>query len=148
MYTFGYYHLFYIMMSLSDNLRAQKLKDKSLNLDMIDDALQQTGQDFVDLGLNELKKFTPASRITKADKENNTKSTHRKLDQLLVLLLNEKLGLYSFHLVVIDQKLYRVLEKKEPLAISRAGVLNLWYLCIPTVACTVLGRMQLNSYSS
>lgn len=63
---------------------------------MIDDALQQTGQDFVDQGLNELKKFSPASRITKADKENDNKSTQRKLDRHLVLLLNETLGLYFF----------------------------------------------------
>lgn len=77
---------------IADELRAQKLLEKTLNVDMIDDALQQTGQDFVDVGLNELKKFTPASRITKADKENNTKSTQRKLDRHLVFLLNIKLG--------------------------------------------------------
>lgn len=77
---------------IADNLRAQKMKEKSLNIDMIDDALQQTGQDFVDQGLNELKKFSPASRITKADKENDNKSTQRKLDRHLVLLLNETLG--------------------------------------------------------
>uniref|UniRef100_A0A8D8Y964 Large ribosomal subunit protein mL46 n=1 Tax=Cacopsylla melanoneura TaxID=428564 RepID=A0A8D8Y964_9HEMI len=77
---------------IADTIRAQKLKNNTLNVDMIDDALQQTGQDFLDMGLNELKKFTPANRITKADKENDNKSTHRKLDKHLVLLLNEKLG--------------------------------------------------------
>ncbi|KAI5712453.1 hypothetical protein M8J75_008433 [Diaphorina citri] len=76
---------------IADQIRAEKMKDKSLNVDMIDDALQQTGQDFVDMGLNELKKFTPASRITKADKENNVKSMQRKLDKHLVLLIKEKL---------------------------------------------------------
>lgn len=91
-------HLFYTYYNhfpfVSDQIRAEKMKDKSLNVDMIDDALQQTGQDFVDMGLNELKKFTPASRITKADKENNVKSMQRKLDKHLVLLIKEKLGRY------------------------------------------------------
>ncbi|KAL1464799.1 hypothetical protein WDU94_004414 [Cyamophila willieti] len=77
---------------IADEIRTQKLKNNTLNVDMIDDALQQTGQDYADMGLNELKNFTPASRITNADKDNNIKSTQRKLDKHLVLLLNEKLG--------------------------------------------------------
>ncbi|XP_011428481.3 large ribosomal subunit protein mL46 [Magallana gigas] len=49
----------------------------------------QTMQDKEELWSKELAQFTPADRETEADKSNDMRSTDRKLDQSLVLLLKQ-----------------------------------------------------------
>lgn len=62
------------------------------NLDDVDTALQQTAQDLKDAWRDELHKFQLSSRITEADRKNDIKSTNRKLEETLILLVQQKLG--------------------------------------------------------
>lgn len=62
------------------------------NIDDIDNALQQTAQDLKDAWRDEFHKFQLNSRTTEADSKNDIKSTDRKLDETLVLLVEQKLG--------------------------------------------------------
>jgi len=52
----------------------------------------QTAVEAEDEWENELAQFTPASRTTDADHNNDLKSSHRKLDSKLLLLVKQKLG--------------------------------------------------------
>lgn len=62
------------------------------NLDDVDTALQQTAQDLKDAWRDELHKFQLNSRVTEADRKNDIKSTNRKLEETLILLVEQKLG--------------------------------------------------------
>lgn len=62
------------------------------NLDDVETALQQTAQDLKDAWRDELQKFQLASRITEADRKNDVTSTNRKLEETLILLVEQKLG--------------------------------------------------------
>lgn len=73
-----------------DKLIAQ-LTQKS-NFDDVDTALQQTAQDLKDAWRDELQKFQLSPRTTEADRKNNLKSTNRKLEETLILLVQQKLG--------------------------------------------------------
>lgn len=70
---------------------AQLLKEGKLKIDL-DVATQQSAVDLKDLWKTELSKFQPASRITEADKSNDIKSTERKLDDSLTLIMEQTIG--------------------------------------------------------
>lgn len=74
-----------------DMLMVEKLKKGDMELDL-EETVKQTAQDLEDAYGEELKKFQVAPRITEADKKNDKKSTKRKLDQGLVLLLEQQIG--------------------------------------------------------
>lgn len=62
------------------------------NIDDVDKALQQTAQDLKDAWRDELQKIQLNSRTTEADRLNDVKSTNRKLEETLILLMEHKLG--------------------------------------------------------
>lgn len=62
------------------------------NIDDVETALQQTAQDLKDAWRDELQKFQLNSRLTEADRQNDVKSTSRKLEETLVLLVEQTLG--------------------------------------------------------
>lgn len=62
------------------------------NLDDVESALQQTAQDLKDAWRDEFQKFQLNSRVTEADRKNDVKSTNRKLEETLILLVEQKLG--------------------------------------------------------
>lgn len=74
-----------------DLLMAEKLKKGDVELDL-DESVKQTAQDMKDAYTEELKKFEFASRITDADRKGDTKSLDRKLDQALILLVEQQIG--------------------------------------------------------
>lgn len=74
------------------------LKEGKLKIDL-DAVAQQTALDLKDLWKTERSRFQPAPRITEADEKNDTKSTNRKLDQPLTLILEQKLGNEKLHLL-------------------------------------------------
>lgn len=49
-------------------------------------------QDYIDKNTKELENFKPGSRVTEADKKNDTKSIDRQLDSFLLLVIKKKLG--------------------------------------------------------
>ncbi|XP_055950196.1 39S ribosomal protein L46, mitochondrial-like [Argiope bruennichi] len=75
---------------LEDLRIAEKLKKGEVE-DM-DTVSKQTAQDFEDACIEEFNKYKPNPRITEADKTNDRKSLHRKLDSSLVLVVKQKLG--------------------------------------------------------
>ncbi|XP_025195087.1 39S ribosomal protein L46, mitochondrial [Melanaphis sacchari] len=76
-----------------DVKRMEKLKNgKVIDFDDVDQASSQSAQDYVDKNKEELLNFKFASRSTKADEINDTKSLKRKLDDNLVLIVKQKLG--------------------------------------------------------
>lgn len=61
-------------------------------IDDVETSLQQTAQDLKDAWRDEFQKFQLGSRITEADRKNDIKSTNRKLEETLILLVEQKLG--------------------------------------------------------
>jgi len=75
------------------NLEDQKIADKRKQDDYEDtDVVRQTAVEAEDAWEEELRAFTPASRVTEGDKTNDVHTTDRKLDSKLVLLIKQKLG--------------------------------------------------------
>lgn len=77
--------------------QAELLKAGKIDLDS--EALKQTAQDLEDAYNDELSKFKPSSRLTEADKKNDVKSLNRKLEETLVLLMEQKLGEKNYYLL-------------------------------------------------
>ncbi|EZA59262.1 39S ribosomal protein L46, mitochondrial [Ooceraea biroi] len=73
----------------------KQLKKVDDNADM-DSPLLQTVQDFEDNCQEEFNNFKFAPRITKFDEQNITSSLERKLDQSLLLLVQQKVGNKSY----------------------------------------------------
>lgn len=74
------------------------------NLDDVETALQQTAQDMKDAWRDELQKFQLNSRLTEADRKNDVKSTDRKLEETLILLVEQKLGAQNHMLLPQGQR--------------------------------------------
>ena len=74
-----------------DLLMAEKLKKGDMELDL-DETVKQTAQDLKDAYTEELKKFEFAPRTTEADEKGDTKSLDRKLEQSLILLVEQTIG--------------------------------------------------------
>lgn len=74
-----------------DVAMAQLIKEGKIKIDL-DGVVQQTALDLKDLWKAELSKFQPAPRITDADRKNDTKSTERKLENSLTLLMEQQIG--------------------------------------------------------
>lgn len=81
-----------------DLLMAEKLKKGDMELDL-DETIKQTAQDLKDAYKEELKKFQFASRLTESDKKNDRQSTERKLDQALILLVEQQIGNKKYFLL-------------------------------------------------
>lgn len=88
---------------LSDHELRQKEDRRLAELRKSDDyeeseaeAVRQTADEAEDLWEAQFQAFTPASRITEADKVNDEKSHKRKLDQKLILLVKQQLGNESY----------------------------------------------------
>lgn len=58
----------------------------------LDEVSKETAEDSVDRWTIELQKFELADRITEADKKNDRRSTERKLEYPLTLMLEQQLG--------------------------------------------------------
>lgn len=74
-----------------DIAEAQLIKEGKIKIDL-DGVTQQTALDLKDLWKAELSKFQPAARTTDADCKNDTKSTERKLENSLTLLMEQQIG--------------------------------------------------------
>lgn len=74
-----------------DIAMAQLIKEGKIKIDL-DGVTQQTALDLKDLWKAELSKFQPAPRITDADQKSDTKSTERKLEMSLTLLMEQQIG--------------------------------------------------------
>lgn len=70
---------------------ATLLKAGKIKMDL-DGVAQRTSLDLKDMWKEELSKFQPESRTTEADKRNDLKSTERKLDHPLTLIVEQKIG--------------------------------------------------------
>lgn len=88
-----------------DLQRMEKLK-KGIITDFndMDQASNQTAQDYLDKNKDELSKFKLASRITDADEKKDTKSLKRKLEENLILVTKQKLG--NEHFWILPQGLW------------------------------------------
>lgn len=75
----------------NDIAMAALIKEGKIKIDL-DGVIQQTALDLKDLWKAELSKFQPASRATDADRKNDTKSTERKLENSLTLLMEQQIG--------------------------------------------------------
>ncbi|XP_037928918.1 39S ribosomal protein L46, mitochondrial [Teleopsis dalmanni] len=75
-----------------DIFHAEKIKKGEIEIDLDDASAKQTAQDLKDAYTEELKKFKPASRLTKDDSLRNLTSTNRCLEETLYLLVEHKLG--------------------------------------------------------
>lgn len=73
-----------------EKLQAELIKKGEIEVDT--DSTKQTAQDFEDACVDELSKFKLAPRVTEADKANDIKSLNRKLDETLVLLVQQQFG--------------------------------------------------------
>jgi len=85
--------------SRKSDFEARDEKDKLITqltqkgkFDDIDATLQLTAQDLKDAWRDELQKFPLNSRLTDADRKNDIKSTNRKLEETLILLVEQKIG--------------------------------------------------------
>lgn len=70
---------------------ATLLKAGKIKMDL-DGVAQRTSLDLKDMWKDERSKFQPESRTTEADKRNDLKSTERKLDHPLTLIVEQKIG--------------------------------------------------------
>lgn len=87
-----------------DVRQAQLLKKGEVEVDLDEISSQQTAQDKKDAYIEEFKKFEFAPRLTEDDKSDNVKSTNRKLEEILYLLVEQKLGDQKTHLVLPQGK--------------------------------------------
>lgn len=78
---------------------AELLKKGKIEVDLDDTASKQTAQDLKDAYTEELNKFQLAPRTTDDDKKKNLQSTNRSLEEVLYLLIEQKLGEKS-HLIL------------------------------------------------
>uniref|UniRef100_A0A182MMT0 Large ribosomal subunit protein mL46 n=1 Tax=Anopheles culicifacies TaxID=139723 RepID=A0A182MMT0_9DIPT len=78
---------------------------KAGKIDLDSEALKQTAQDLEDAYNEEYARFKPAPRTTEADQKNDIQSLDRKLEETLVLLVEQKLGTKSHYL--LPQGLHR-----------------------------------------
>ncbi len=76
----------------ADQRRAEEFKKGKVSTEDLDKAIGESAVEFEDRNKKELMSFQPAPRITEADTKNDTKSTERKLDKHLLLIVKEKLG--------------------------------------------------------
>ncbi|XP_014281195.1 large ribosomal subunit protein mL46 [Halyomorpha halys] len=76
---------------MNDRKRAQDVKEGKISITDMESFPQQTGQDFIDASLEELKSFNFAPRKNSTSKS-DTKSVNRDWDRYLLLLVNEKIG--------------------------------------------------------
>ncbi|KAK3584876.1 hypothetical protein CHS0354_023461 [Potamilus streckersoni] len=81
----------------------KRLKDESIQAakkydDDDDETVRKTqyAVDLEDQWENEYNQFTPANRITDADRNNDTRSVNRKLDRKLIFIIKQKLGEKEF----------------------------------------------------
>lgn len=74
-----------------DKMIADLQQKGKLEVDM-DVAVQQTAQDLKDAWKEEMGRFQLNDRVTEADRKNDTKSLNRKLEDTLVLLVEQQLG--------------------------------------------------------
>ncbi|XP_050075342.1 39S ribosomal protein L46, mitochondrial [Anopheles maculipalpis] len=72
---------------------------KAGKIDLDSEALKQTAQDLEDAYNEEFARFKPAPRVTEADEKNDIRSLDRKLEETLVLLVEQKLGAKSHYLL-------------------------------------------------
>lgn len=86
----------------NDKKRAKEVKEGKISISDMESFPQQTGQDFLDSSLEELKAFNFASRKSLTPK-NGTKSVNREWDRYLLLLVNEKIG-ENYHWVLPQGK--------------------------------------------
>lgn len=75
----------------NDKAMAQLIKEGKIKMDL-DGVIQQTALDLKDSWKAELSKFQPAPRTTDADRKNDMKSTERKLENSLTLLMEQQIG--------------------------------------------------------
>ncbi|XP_046357802.2 39S ribosomal protein L46, mitochondrial-like [Haliotis rufescens] len=75
----------------NDVLREARRKEDDFEETEVE-AVTQTALDLEDMWEMEAKQFTPADRVTDADKSGDKKSTDRKLAEKLVLLVKQKVG--------------------------------------------------------
>lgn len=76
-----------------DVLRMEQLKSgKVTDFDAIDQAINQTAQDYEDQNKEELSNFKFNSHKTVADEKDDKKSLKRKLEENLILVIKQKLG--------------------------------------------------------
>lgn len=75
------------------------LKKGDIEVDLDSESSKQTAQDLEDACVDELHKFEFAPRTTEADKKNDIKSMERKLDDKLILLIEQKLGSKKYFLL-------------------------------------------------
>uniref|UniRef100_A0A182WID6 Large ribosomal subunit protein mL46 n=1 Tax=Anopheles minimus TaxID=112268 RepID=A0A182WID6_9DIPT len=78
---------------------------KAGKIDLDSEALKQTAQDLEDAYNEEYARFKAAPRVTEADQKNDIQSLDRKLEETLVLLVEQKLGTKSHYL--LPQGLHR-----------------------------------------
>lgn len=82
---------------MRDVQRMEKLKKGAItDIDEMDQASNQSAQDYIDKNKEELSAFNLANRTTEADEKNNCKSLDRKLEENLVLVIKQKLGNEDF----------------------------------------------------
>lgn len=74
-----------------DKKVAELIKSGKVELDL-DAVAKQSSEDLKDLWKEERSKFQLASRITEADKKNDTTSTNRKLENSLTLIVEQLIG--------------------------------------------------------
>jgi len=76
-----------------DIAQAELIKKGEIDFDIdMDTTSKATAQDMEDAYNDELNKFQFEPRISEADKTNDIKSLNRKLEDILVLLVEQKLG--------------------------------------------------------
>ncbi|XP_055310582.1 39S ribosomal protein L46, mitochondrial [Sitodiplosis mosellana] len=117
---------------------AQSLKEGKLKVDL-DGVAQQTALDLKDLWKTERSRFQPASRTTEADEKNDMKSTNRKLDHPLTLIMEQKLG---------NEKLFLLPQGKisngETLYDAAQRIIK--ELCGDTIQTSIYGRAPCGFY--
>ncbi|XP_052872444.1 39S ribosomal protein L46, mitochondrial [Anopheles cruzii] len=112
---------------------------KAGKIDLDSEALKQTAQDLEDAYNDEYAKFKPAPRVTEADLKSNVESTDRKLEEALVLLVEQKLGNKNHFL--LPQTLHKAGESMRATA-ERA----LKEFCGDTLQVTFYGNAPVGFY--
>lgn len=82
-----------------DLIQAELIKKGEIEIDLDETVTKQTAQDLKDAYTEEYKKFKFGLRETEADKKNDLKSLNRKLENILYLLVEQKLG-NKVHLIL------------------------------------------------